>query len=199
MQPIVGRGRAYATPQERIGGTHMSRAHVGVIAIIVTFIWIVGAAAGGQRIKLGPVETGPGTLSAARKHLEGRWALLSYEIRQPDGEMLRLDGEGVLVYDDFGNLDMHIRVDDRTALVLEGAGIRTNDGVLSTKGRTAIDLQARTLAFVLDGQPAYGAPSGPLALNRLRHLEVAGNELTLTTRGDDGRSLSVSRWRKEGP
>jgi hypothetical protein len=92
---------------------------------------------------------------------------------------------------------MDVRVDDDTALILEGVGIRTTDGVLSTKGRTVIDLQARTLVFVLDQQPAFGAPSGPLALNRPRHWEVKGNELTLTTKGDDGRPLSVSRWRKE--
>ena len=150
-----------------------------------------------QRIKMGPVETGPGTLTAARKHLEGRWALLSYEIFPPGQAPLRLDGEGTLLYDDFGNLDMDIRVDEKTALVLEGVGIRTADGVLSTKGRTVIDLQARTLVFVLEQQPAFGVPSGPLALNRPRHWDVTGSELTLTTKGDDGRPLSVSRWRKE--
>lgn len=150
-----------------------------------------------QRIKMGPVDTGPGTLTAARKHLEGRWTLLSYEIVRPGEPPLRLEGEGTLRYDDFGNLAMDVRVDDDTALILEGVGIRTTDGVLSTKGRTVIDLQARTLVFVLDRQPAFGAPSGPLALNRPRHWEVNGNELTLTTKGDDGRPLSVSRWRKE--
>ena len=33
-------------------------------------------------------------------------------------------------------------------------------------------------------------------MNRPRHWEVAGSLLTLTTRGDDGKPLSVGRWRK---
>jgi hypothetical protein len=150
-----------------------------------------------QRIRMGPVETGPGTLSAARKYLHGRWALLSYEIFPPGQPPVRLDGEGTLLYDDFGNLQMDIRVDGKTALILEGAGIQTSDGLLSTKGLTIIDLQSRTLVFVLDGQPPFGTPAGPLALNRPRHWEVDEGELTLTTRDEDGRPLSVSRWRKE--
>jgi hypothetical protein len=163
---------------------------------VAAFTSAAFAAPDDQRIKMGPVETGPGTLTAARKYLEGRWALLSYEIFPPDAPALRLDGEGTLVYDDFGNLEMDVRVDDKTAVVLEGVGIRTTDGRLVTKGRTVIDLQGRTLVFVLDQQPAFGVPAGPLALNRPRHWEVNGNELTLTTKGDDGRALSVSRWRK---
>ena len=165
--------------------------------MIVTVVSVAGGATLEQRNPRGPVETGPGTLTAARKYLEGRWTLLSYEIFSPGEPALRLEGEGTLVYDDFGNLEMDIRVDDTTALVLEGVGIRTTDGVLSTKGRTVIDLPGRTLVFVLDGQAPFGTPAGPLALNRPRHWQIEGNELTLTTKGDDGQPLSVSRWRKE--
>ena len=63
-------------------------------------------------------------------------------------------------------------------------------------GRTAIDMQARTLTYFIAGQAPLGAPSGPLALNRPRYWQVAGNILTLTTRGDDGQPLSVARWQK---
>jgi hypothetical protein len=146
--------------------------------------------------QFGPVDKGPGTLTAARKYLEGRWTLLSYEIFPPGEKPVRLEGKGTLFYDDFGNLEMDIRVDGKTALVLEGVGIPTTDGILTTKGRTVINLQGRTLVFVLEGQPAFGHPSGPLALNRPRHWQVEGDELTLTTKGDDGQPLSISRWKK---
>ena len=92
---------------------------------------------------------------------------------------------------------MNVKVDGDTALILEKVGIPTTDGVLTTKGRTVIDLQHQTLVFVLDGQPSFGAPSGPLALNRPRHWVVEGQVLTLTTKGDDGQPLSVSRWQKK--
>ena len=71
-----------------------------------------------------------------------------------------------------------------------------DDGQLRTKGRTVIDLQAKALVFVLEGQPAFGAPSGPLALNRRRYWQIDGPVLTLTTRDTDGAPLSISRWQK---
>jgi hypothetical protein len=172
----------------------MSHASLRAFAIIVT---IMGAAYAAPVDQFGPVEKGPGTLTAARKYLEGLWTLVSYEIFQPGKAPLRLEGEGTLVYDDFGNIEMKVKVDGETALILEKAGIPTTDGVLTTKGRTVIDLQHHTLVFVLDGQPEFGAPSGPLALNRPRHWEVDGKMLTLTTKGDDGQPLSVSRWQKK--
>jgi hypothetical protein len=146
--------------------------------------------------KGGPVNKGPGSLAAARKYLEGRWSLTSFEVFPPGGSALRLKGTGTLVYDQFGNLDVEVRVDEATARALESAGISTTNGVFSTSGRTAIDLQRQTLTYVLKDQPPPGAPSGPLALNRPRYWQVEDDVLTLTTKGDDGHPLSVGRWTK---
>ena len=54
------------------------------------------------RQKGGPVETGPGTAAAARKFLEGRWSLVSFEVLPPGQAPLRVNGSGTLVYDAFG-------------------------------------------------------------------------------------------------
>ena len=104
---------------------------------------------------------------------------------------------GTLVYDEFSNLRMEIRTDEKTAEQLTRAGIQIRGGVLSSEGRTAVDLQNRTLTYILQGQPPVGAVSGPLAVNRPRHWEVTGDVLTLTTKGDKGEALSVGRWKKE--
>lgn len=82
------------------------------------------------------------------------------------------------------------------ASVLDRAGISSTRGRISISGRTAIDMQARTLTYFFAGHAPLGAPSGPLALNRPRYWQVAGKMLTLTTRGDDGQPLSVARWHK---
>jgi len=147
-------------------------------------------------MELGPVGTGAGSLTAARQYLEGRWTLVSYQIFPAGQAPIQLTGNGTLSYDEFGNMDMQIRVEPATAQTLERAGIASDQGVISTKGRTAVDMQNRTLTYVLAGQPTFVATAGPLALNLPRHWVVDGNVLTLTTKSADGRTLSEGRWQK---
>ena len=157
---------------------------------------LVVAGASDAALQRGPVSTGPGTLAAARKFLEGRWSLLSFEVFPAGQPPVHVKGEGSLVYDSFGNLDVQIRVDRATAERLTLAGVPAPAGTVSIRGRTVIDMQALTLTYFLEGQPPFGAPSGPLALNRPRHWRIEGNVLTLTTKGDDGQPVSVGRWEK---
>ena len=164
---------------------------------VVAFLLVAGCAAAprSRPVVGGPVAGGTGTLAEARKYLEGRWTLESFEVYPPGRAPLTVKGTGILTYDDFGNMRMEIRTDQATSDGLRSVGIDVREGVLSTDGRTAVDLQNRTLTYILEGQPP--AATGPLAMNRPRHWEVAGNLLTLTTRGDDGKPLSVGRWRKQ--
>jgi len=145
-------------------------------------------------INLGPTETGAGSLVAARKYLEGRWSLESFEVYPPGKPKVTLTGQGVLTYDEFSNLKIEIRVDQATSDLLTNAGIDVGSGgIVSSDGRTAVDLQNKTLTYVIQGQPVG---SGPLALNRPRHWQVEGNILTLTTQDDAGKPTSVGRWKK---
>ena len=144
-------------------------------------------------IPLGPVDTGPGSVTAARKFLEGRWVLESFEVYPPGRPPIALKGSGDLLYDDFGNLKMEIRADQQSSDLLRAAGIDIRDGVISTEGRTAIDLQNHTLTYMVEGQVPN---KGPLALNRPRHWEVQNDRLTLTTKDESGKPLSVGRWRR---
>ena len=98
-------------------------------------------------------EGGAGTLAEARKFLEGRWVLESFEVRPPGKAPITLKGTGVLNYDDFGNMRMEIKADEASSDLLRAAGIVIPDGVISTDGRTAIDLQNKTLTYILEGQP----------------------------------------------
>ena len=109
-------------------------------------------------IPLGPVDTGPGSVTAARKFLEGRWVLESFEVYPPGRPPIALKGSGDLLYDDFGNLKMEIRADQQSSDLLRAAGIDIRDGVISTEGRTAIDLQNHTLTYMVEGQVANKGP-----------------------------------------
>ena len=159
---------------------------------------IVGCA-GGPRSKPIPtteIDKGGGTLQGARKFLEGRWALTSFEVFPPNAEKIAVPGSGVMTYDDFGNLKMEIRTDEQTAVRLEGVGIFMDRGVISSDGRTTIDLVNKTLTYVLEGQPPAGAPVGPLATTRPRYWEVTTDTLTLSTKDDSGRTLSIAKWKR---
>ena len=171
-----------------------------LVAIALGSALIAGACAAAPRAKplpTSPIEKGPTTATAAREFLQGRWSLLSYEVYPPGRSAVQVVGSGTLVYDEFGNLDMQIRVTDQaTSAALQGAGFPLNEGVISTTGRAVIDVQRRTLTYILQGQrPLVAtAPVDPLALDRPRYWEVQGNVLTLTTKGNDGQPVAVGRW-----
>jgi hypothetical protein len=163
--------------------------------MLVVLIAIAGCSAAPRQrpVKLGPVDTGPGSLAAARQYLEGRWTLESFQVFPPGRPVVALKGHGSLTYDAFGNLQMEIRADDESADLLRAAGIAMTGNAISTSGRTVVDMQNRTLTYIIQGQPAS---TGPLAVTRPRYWEVEADLLTLTTRGDDGQAASVGRWRR---
>jgi hypothetical protein len=169
----------------------------GLVTVALLAFLVPGCAeAPRQRpVEAGPVDTGAGTLASARKFLEGRWMLESFEIHPPGKPPLQLKGSGTLVYDNMSNLRMEIRADQSSADMLRAAGIDIRDGVISTDGRTAIDLQNKTLTYVLQGQDPL-VKRGPLAMERPRHWVVDADTLTVTTKDDAGQPLSVGRWKR---
>ena len=137
------------------------------------------------------------TLAEARKFLQGRWALESFEVRPPGKAPIFPKGSGVLNYDDFGNMRVEIRADEASSDLLRAAGINIRDGIISSDGRTVIDLQNKTLTYFVEGQrSSLQTGGGPLAFNRPRHWEVNGDVLTLTTKDEAGEPLSISRWKR---
>ena len=144
-----------------------------------------------------PPNTGPGSVNAARQYLEGSWTLVSLTIYPSGDSPTLVKGTGTLVYDGFGNLKMDLNVDEASAALVQKAGIPIEKGRFSTSGRTIVDMQGRSLTYVLDGTPAVGGPAGPLAMSRPRYWERDGNTLTLTTKDDKGQPLSVGKWQKQ--
>jgi len=144
----------------------------------------------------GDVDRGPESITAARKFLEGRWTLESFEVFPPGKPAIALKGSGTLDYDDFGNLRIEIRADEQSADLLRAAGVEIRDGMISSDGRTVVDLQNRTLSYILAGQRVGDPGAGPLSPSRLRHWEVKGDLLFLSTRDASGKTLSIGRWKR---
>src|SRR6185436_16491643 len=173
--------------------THPVRNIAGVAALLAATVAYAGAPHPLEQAESGSVKT----LAEARKFLEGRWALESFEVRPPGKAPIFPKGSGVLNYDNFGNLRMEIRADQATSDLLRAAGINIRDGIISSNGRTVIDLQNKTLTYFLEGQrSSLQTGGGPLALNKPRHWEVTGDVLTLTTKDESGAPMSITRWKK---
>jgi hypothetical protein len=174
------------------------RSRLGFVATlaIASTLWACAASPRQRPVEGGPVNTGTGSLAAARKFLEGRWTLERFEVFPPGGQPIALTGSGLLTYDGFGNMTMEVSADEKSAKILQAAGVETRNGMISTSGRTVVDMQNRTLTFVLEGQKEGFQTGGPLAPSRPRHWEVTGDTLTLTTRDDGGNPLSIGRWKR---
>jgi hypothetical protein len=177
----------------------MLRRLIGLCLVASTAGALVGCAAAPREraVKMGPVDTGAGTLTAARQYLEGRWTLESFEVFPPGKEPILVKGDGTLAYDEYGNMKIDIRTDTATGDALSRVGITLRDGVIASEGRTVINLQDKTITYVIEGQTGHGFErGGPLGIDRPRHWVVEGTLLTLTTKADDGKPLSIGRWRK---
>ena len=168
---------------------------ITVAAVAAAFFTLESCAS----LRRGPARTGADTLTAGRKQLEGRWALLSFDVRRTGGDLIQVNGEGTLLFDDFGNLEMEIRTDETSGQTLAEAGIPLEKGRLSVKGHTALDVAHQTLTFVPKGQPLLVPLSGPLAAIYPRYWSVDGDVLTVGTKDNLGNPTTIGRWRKLAP
>jgi hypothetical protein len=149
------------------------------------------------------VATSGNTLQAARQRFEGTWTLVALEYGSPDGQRATIGGTaGTLRADGFGNLEIEYRMSDAGLQALEGLGFTAPDRVISTKGRSVINVDQRSIVYVDDTATPFdpkvaAGRSNPFALERTRFYEFpADGTLVLTTRHDDGKDAVVSRWKK---
>jgi hypothetical protein len=169
---------------------------LSVVALVLVAAVSCKSAPRQRPVQGGPVDQGPESITAARKFLEGRWTLESFEVFPPGKPAITLKGAGTLNYDEFGNLRIEIRADEKAADLLRAAGVETRDGTISSDGRAVVDMQNRTLTYILPGQTVGAPAAGPLAPSRPRHWEVKGDLLFLSTRDESGKPLSTGRWKR---
>jgi hypothetical protein len=157
---------------------------------------LCGVAACTYKPRTEPPNSGQGTVNQARKYLEGTWSLVSFTLYPPNGAPIDMKGKGTLVYDDFSNMTMTLDADDASAALLKKAGLSMEGNRFSSNGKVIVDMQNKTLKYVLEGQH-IAVTTGPMAVERLRYWQVDGNTLTLTTRDDKGAPLSVAKWQRQ--
>ena len=169
----------------------MKGLHFVLVAAAVGLLPIAGCkAAPSQRpMEMGPVDTGPNSMEAVRRQLEGTWDLISLDLYTPAGERVPAEATGRLQYDEFGNLSM------RGTL---SGGAHVEESVLNMSGRVIIDPGTRTFRFGDVSAPTADEKrlDPKLAAANVRYYEIEGDVLKTTVKGADGRTTATATWKK---
>lgn len=147
------------------------------------------AAPRARPVEMGPVDTGPNSVEAVRRQLEGTWDLLSLDLYTPKGERIPAQATGRLQYDEYGNLTMRG--------TLTGGG-QIEESVLNVSGRAVIDPATHTLRFGgIEAPSADEKRIDPkLDASNVRYYEFEGDVLKTTVKGPDGTTTATATWKK---
>jgi hypothetical protein len=163
---------------------------------------IVGMAAGiggcksapRQRpVKMGDVDTGAGSLQDVRNQLKGKWTLASLNAIDAAGKSDPVKANGILTYDEFGNLEIQAVIDDP----------RLKDRLrLDYSGRIVIDTAKKEFrtAEVEAGLAANrdAVDLGRVAPDKVRRYELTGDQFTVTYLDAAGKPSAVAVWHRAG-
>jgi uncharacterized protein RhaS with RHS repeats len=153
---------------------------IGLFAAVLTGALGCAGAPRERPVKAGPVATGPDTLEAVRRQIEGTWDLVSLQVLTPDGQTVTRPAGGRLTYDAYGNMSM------------EGSG--ENAQLIAFKGRAVIDPVRREIRLAdLEGS---GALPSQASADKVRHYEFDGPLLKTSVRDASGRVTAVVTWRR---
>jgi hypothetical protein len=161
-----------------------------VIAVVLLAMAGCAAAPRTRPIKIGdPVNTGPGSMEAVRRQLQGTWELIALESVPPaGGARVPIAATGTLVYDEFANLTLDARTTDPAAPF---AARERN--LLSFKGRAVIDAAKGELKLMdLKGN---ADPSEVLSPERRRKYAFDGGLLKLSSIDERDEVTAISTWR----
>ena len=172
-----------------------------LLPVIAVALVMTGGCMGGP-VRGTPVATGPDSIAAARKALQGTWQLLTLDVAADDGRRTPVEAKGELKLDDFGNLGIEYRMSEAGVRALAAIGITPPTPVITTTGQVVIDANQRRITYVNAEQRADPLDAGlaarranPFALERVRYYNIgADGILTLTTRHESGRDAATSRW-----
>jgi len=141
-------------------------------------------------VKMGDVDTGPGSLEAVRRQLQGTWELVSLAVvPQGGGEPVPLKARGTLTYDEFGNLTVDAQTDDPNA----PQAARTAN-LLTFKGRAVIDA-AKSELKLMDVTGSVD-PNTVISTERRRRFAFEGDLLKLSSLEPNGQIAATATWRR---
>ena len=162
-----------------------------VIAVVLLATAGCAAAPRTRPIKIGdPVNTGPGSMEAVRRQLQGTWQLVALESVPPaGGARVPVAATGTLVYDDFANLTIDGKTTDPAAPVAA-----RERAMVSFKGRAVIDASKGELKLM--DVTGNVNPDEVLSPERRRRYQFDADLLKLSSFDETGEVTAISTWRR---
>jgi hypothetical protein len=170
-------------------GRALTAVAVGVaLASSTLAITACKAKPGGRVLKTEPIETGPGTLEAERRRLQGTWELVKLELYDASGKPQPLDATGRMTFDEYGNVRT-------TGSAKQGSGATAL--LLGYTGQVVIDTVKKEWRLVeVTKDPGSGAAPAEVAADKVRAYEFVGDELKLSLRDGSGKVTASVTWRR---
>ena len=143
-------------------------------------------------IKMGEVNTGPGSLESVRRQLQGTWELVDAVALDAAGKPTPRKADGRLTYDQYGNLTINARLADSTQ------PSSSVSGLLAYSGRVVIDPAKSELVLMdLKSRLPSGEPiPAEVSPDKIRLYTIEGDTLTLTSKDASGVATARTTWRK---
>jgi hypothetical protein len=166
-------------------------------AAIVASTCLMSACAASERqraISAGPVESGPGTVSATRAQLAGTWTLTKFEVLNAAGQLTPVRAKAQLTYDTFGNLSIKGVLEEP----LPGQKTVTDAPALMYTGRAVIDAPKQELVLMGVESSVEPDPSivAKIAMDARRKFTVTATDLTISAMDAQGKVISRATYRK---
>lgn len=162
-----------------------------LVALSMPFAAGCPSAPRARPVKMGPTDTGAGTVENERRRLKGTWQLASLQMLSQSGEMLVVQAQGVLTYDDFGNLTMKGTVTGSTDI---------DPAALNISGRATIDPDKHTIRImdVTSATPDDRRVDPSIDPKKVRHYEFTGvDELKTTVVDAAGKTTASATWKRQ--
>jgi hypothetical protein len=174
--------------------------HLGTLGLVAALTVTSGACAAQQRtrpVRMGDVDTGPGTLEAVRRQFEGTWGIEKLEVPDAKGTLVPVNVKGGMKMDAFGNLEVRGALEGP----LPGGVAAPGTQLIEYGGRLVIDVQKSVFRLMA---PEATAPIDKALLARLdpklerKYEFLAPDRLKISTLGPAGEPTIVTTFRKVG-
>ncbi len=148
------------------------------------------AAPRGRPVKMGPVDTGPQSVEATRRQLEGAWELVKLETYPAPGKVVPIEATGRMTFDAYGNV--------RTQGVVQGGGADAQR-FLAYEGQVVIDPQkkeGRLVEVTPEGKRDVAKLPTEVGIDKIRMYEFVNDQLKLSLRDAAGKVTATATWRR---